>query len=50
MFGDITTKIINGEQYVLFGLGNGKWKKIKLSEIQERNKKESEQLKKMETK
>ena len=41
MLGDITTKMIDGEQYVLIGIGDGKWKKIKLSDIQKRNKEKS---------
>ena len=39
MLGDVTTKMINGEQYVLIGTGDGEYKKIKLSDIQKRNKK-----------
>ena len=38
MLGDVKTKMINGEQYVLIGLGDGKWKKIKLSDVQKNNK------------
>lgn len=38
MLGDITTKMINGEQYVLIGIGDGKSRKIKLSDIQKRDK------------
>tara|TARA_R100001377_G_C3081058_1_gene72435 strand:+ start:290 stop:415 length:126 start_codon:yes stop_codon:yes gene_type:complete len=38
MLGDVTTKMIKGKQYVLIGIGDGKWKKIKLSDIQKRNK------------
>ena len=41
MLFDITTKMIDGEQYVLIGIGDGKWKKIKLSDIQKRNKEKS---------
>ena len=42
MLGDVTTKIIDGEQYVLIGLGDGEYKKIKLSDIQKRNEKSKE--------
>ena len=36
--GDITLEKIDGEVYLLIGLGNGKWKKTKISEIAKRNK------------
>ena len=42
MLGDVTTKMINGEQYVLIGTGDGEYKKIKLSDIQKRNNKSKE--------
>jgi len=42
MLGDVTTRIIDGEQYVLIGTGDGEYKKIKLSDIQKRNNKSKE--------
>ena len=46
MLGDITTKMIDGEQYVLIGIGHNKFKKIKLSDIRKRNEMESKRLQK----
>ena len=42
-FGAPTVRhMIDGEQYVLIGIGDGEFKKIKLSDIQKRNNKSKE--------